>query len=168
MKMMLFTIAVLVLASGAGVFASHARAAENGTPKQTITRYGTLPAYKGPSRFFTGVAWVQPLFEPKGDICPVAGAYVTFEPGARSHWHDHPAGQHLVVTEGIGRTGTEEGKVHEVRAGDVLWCPPGVRHWHGAAPNTSMTHFSFAGTLPDGKNTNWMEPVTDTQYNGGE
>lgn len=165
MKKFAFALAVLIFAS-TGFFASHATAADVGTV-QTITRFGTLPATKGPSEFFTGTAWVQPLFPPKGDICPVTGAYVTFEPGARSHWHNHPAGQHLVVTDGIGLTGTENGQVHEFRAGDVLWCPPGVKHWHGAAPNSSMTHFSFAGTLPDGKNTNWLEPVTDEQYNAG-
>ena len=141
---------------------------ENTQPTQILTRFGTLPAYKGPSQFFTGVAWVQPLFDPKGAISPVTGAYVSFEPGARSHWHDHPAGQHLVVTDGIGLPGAEAGKVHEFHVGDVLWCPPGVKHWHGAALHTSMTHFSFAGTPVDGKNTNWLEPVTDEQYNGGK
>jgi quercetin dioxygenase-like cupin family protein len=149
----------------AGLSGGSAMAAENTQKTQTITRFGTLPAYKGPSQFFTGTAWVQPLFDAKHPLCPVVGAYVTFEPGARSHWHNHPAGQHLVVTEGIGLTGTENGEVQEFRAGDVLWCPPDVKHWHGAAPNASMTHFSFAGTLPDGKNTNWLEPVTDAQYN---
>lgn len=168
MKYFVFTLTALIWAAGAGVFGGQAIAAENGGSAQTITRLGTSPAYKGPGQFFTGTVWVQPLFEPKQPHCPVAGAYVTFEPGARSHWHNHPAGQHLVVTQGIGLTGAEDGAVHEFRAGDVLWCPPGVKHWHGAAPHTSMTHFSFAGTPPDGKNTNWMEPVSDEQYKGGK
>ena len=167
MKKILFAIAVLAFTGVSGMKTEQALAADAAKPTQTITRFGTLPAYKGPSQFFTGVAWVQPLFDAKHPLCPVVGAYVTFEPGARSHWHNHPAGQHLVVTDGIGLTGTDDGKVHEFRVGDVLWCPPDVKHWHGAAPNTSMTHFSFAGTLPDGKNTNWLEPVTDEQYNGG-
>ena len=88
---------------------------------------------------------------------------MTFEPGARSHWHTHPAGQHLVVISGAGLTGTADGHVEEIKAGDVVWCPPQIKHWHGAAPKTAMTHMALTGAL-DGRNVEWMEPVTDEQY----
>ncbi|MDR1872474.1 MAG: cupin domain-containing protein [Deltaproteobacteria bacterium] len=91
---------------------------------------------------------------------------MTFEPQARSHWRAHLTGQRLVVTEGIGLTGTEDGRVIELRAGDTVFRPPGVKHWHGAAPNSAMTHFAFTGTTPDGQNVDWLEPVTDKEYNG--
>jgi quercetin dioxygenase-like cupin family protein len=107
---------------------------------------------------------VDPLF-PANDSAPFSGAYVTFEPGARSAWHIHPAGQHLLVTAGVGRTGEWEGRVDEIKAGDVIWCPPGIKHWHGAAPTTAMTHIAITGRL-DGKSVEWMEKVTDEQYNG--
>jgi quercetin dioxygenase-like cupin family protein len=90
---------------------------------------------------------------------------VTFEPGARSNWHTHPSGQRLLVVSGVGLT-QEWGKaVQEVRAGDMLWCPPGVKHWHGAGPTAAMSHLAITGTTRDGKNVNWMEKVTDEQYN---
>lgn len=90
---------------------------------------------------------------------------VTFEPSARSAWRTHPAGQYLIVTSGIGRTQEWGGPVTEIYAGDVVWCPPGVKHWHGATPGTAMTHLAFTGTMADGKNVTWMEKVTDEQYN---
>lgn len=161
-------ITAALLTSVASIFGGQAMAAKNDNLTQTITRFGTLPSYKGPSQYFTGSVTVQPLFDPKHPDAPVIGAYVTFEPGARSNWHTHPTGQHLVVTEGVGRTGTADGKVEEFKKGDVLWCPVGVKHWHGAAPDQSMTHFALTGTLPDGKNAEWMEPVTDEQYDGGK
>lgn len=136
--------------------------------KQAITRAGTQASMKGPAEFFTGEVTIQPLFGAKQPDAPFGAAYVTFEPGARSHWHTHPIGQHLIVTDGVGRTGTVDGKVAEFKAGDVLWCPKGVKHWHGASPTTPMTHIALTGTLPDGKNVDWMEPVTDEQYNGGK
>lgn len=93
-----------------------------------------------------------------------SGALVTFEPGARSAWHTHPAAQRLYVVSGVGLT-QERGKpVQAIRHGDVVWCPPGVKHWHGASPSTAMTHLAVTGTL-DGKNVNWMEKVSDEQYN---
>jgi quercetin dioxygenase-like cupin family protein len=89
---------------------------------------------------------------------------VTFEPGSRSAWHTHPAGQRLVVKSGVGLT-QEWGKpTQAIRPGDVVWCPPGVKHWHGASPTTAMTHLAVTGT-EDGKNVTWMEKVTDEQYN---
>jgi len=129
---------------------------------QTVTVAGTQPSIKGPAEYFTGTARVDPLFSPK-DTAPVTGAYVTFEPGARSNWHLHPTGQHLIVTSGVGWTQTWDGPKVEIRTGDVVWCPPGVKHWHGATATTAMTHLTLTGTV-DGKNTEWMERVSDEQY----
>lgn len=167
MKRFAFITAALLL-SGASLLGGQAMAADHDKLTQTITRSGALSPYKGPSQFFTGNVTVQPLFDPKHPDAPVSGAFVTFEPGARSNWHTHPAGQHLIVIEGVGRTGTVDGTVEEFKTGDVLWCPAGIKHWHGAAPDQSMTHFTLTGTLPGGKNADWMEPVTDEQYNGGK
>ncbi len=131
---------------------------------QTITRAVSRPSAKGPAEYFTGNVRIDPLFSAK-DSAPFGGAYVTFEPGARSAWHIHPTGQHLLVTAGVGRTGEWDGKVEEIKAGDVIWCPPKLKHWHGASPTTAMTHIAITGTL-DGKNVVWMEKVSDDQYNG--
>lgn len=131
-------------------------------PAQQITRAGTQPAATGPTDYFTGRVRVDPLSAANGDI-NASTAYVTFEPGARSAWHTHPKGQYLVVTAGVGLT-QEWGKpVQEIRPGDVVWCPPGVRHWHGAAPTTAMTHLAVTGAA-DGKSVDWMEKVSDAQY----
>ncbi|MCC3261927.1 cupin domain-containing protein, partial [Paenibacillus polymyxa] len=111
----------------------------------------------------TGRARIDPVWPADKNI-NASGGLVTFEPGARSAWHTHPAGQRLVVTSGVGLT-QEWGKpVQVIRPGDVVWCPPGVKHWHGAAPGTAMTHLAITGTV-DGKNVTWMEKVTDAQYN---
>lgn len=99
------------------------------------------------------------------DIAPYGTAYVTFEPGARSAWHTHPAGQRLVVTAGIGRTAVWGGPVVEIKAGDAVWCPPGVKHWHGAAPDSAMTHLALSG-VRDGRSVEWLEPVSNAQYEG--
>lgn len=139
-------------------------AAEDANPGATITRAGTQTSMNGPEGFFTRLVRVDPLFPVNGDI-NASGAYVTFEPSARSAWHTHPKGQYLVVTAGVGLT-QEWGKpIQELRPGDVLWCPPGVKHWHGAMPNTAMTHLAITGTTADGKNVEWMEKVSDEQYN---
>jgi quercetin dioxygenase-like cupin family protein len=100
---------------------------------------------------------------PAKDTAPFSGAYVTFEPGARSAWHTHPAGQHLIVTSGVGWTQEWDGPTVEIRAGDVVWCPPGVKHWHGASLTTAMTHIALTGTV-GGKNVEWLEKVTEEQY----
>lgn len=130
---------------------------------QQITRAGEqVPTY-GSSDYFSGRVRVDPLFTPNDSI-DASGAYVSFEPGARSAWHTHPAGQRLLVTSGVGLT-QEWGKpVQIIRQGDVVWCPPGVKHWHGAAPNSAMTHLAV-GRSVDGKSVTWMEKVTDEQYN---
>jgi 4-carboxymuconolactone decarboxylase len=132
---------------------------------QQITRAGTQAPTAAPMEHFTGRARVDPLFPPDASI-HAAGAYVTFEPGARSAWHTHPAGQRLVVTSGVGLT-QEWGKdVQQIRPGDVVWCPPGVKHWHGGSPTTTMTHLAVTGSV-DGKSVTWLERVTDEQYNAG-
>ena len=139
-------------------------AAEENKAYQTITRAGIQASYKGPAEYFTGTVRVDPLFS-ANDAAPFSGAYVTFEPGARSAWHIHPTGQRLLVTAGVGRTGEWSGPVEEIKAGDVIWCPPKVKHWHGASPTSSMTHIALTGTA-NGKNVEWLEKVSDEQYNG--
>jgi quercetin dioxygenase-like cupin family protein len=129
---------------------------------QTIARAGSLPSTKGPAEYFTGNVRVNLLFRAK-DTAPYSGGMVTFEPGARSAWHTHPTGQHLIVTSGAGWTQEWGGPVMEIRAGDVVWCPPGIKHWHGATPTTAMTHIALTGTV-NGKNVEWMEKVSDEQY----
>ncbi len=129
---------------------------------QQITRVGSQPSAAGPTDYFTGRVRVDPVW-PADQNINASGGLVTFEPGARSAWHTHPAGQRLVVVSGTGLT-QEWGKpAQEIRPGDVVWCPPGVKHWHGAAPTTAMTHLAVTGMV-DGKNVNWMEKVTDEQY----
>ncbi len=143
--------------------ASSACGAEGSAAAQQITRAGTQAATTGPAEYFTGRVRVDPLFS-ASDTINASAAYVTFEPGARSAWHTHPAGQRLVVVSGVGLT-QEWGKpVQEIRSGDVIVCPPGIKHWHGAAPTTAMTHLAVTGTV-DGRNVTWMEKVSDEQYN---
>jgi quercetin dioxygenase-like cupin family protein len=127
-----------------------------------ITRAGTQSAMQGPAQTFTGTVRINPLF-PENESTPVSGAYVTFEPGARSAWHMHPTGQHLIVTAGVGWIQEAGGPVTEIREGDFVWCPPGVKHWHGASPNSAMTHLALTGTV-NGNSVVWMEKVTDDQY----
>src|SRR5215212_6326214 len=129
-----------------------------------IKRAGSQPSGKGPSEWFTGTVRIDPLFSTEAPA-RVAGAAVTFEPGARTAWHTHPLGQTLIVTAGCGRVQQEGGAIQEIRPGDVVWFPPGLKHWHGAAPTTSMTHIAIAEAL-DGKNVDWLEHVTDEQYQG--
>lgn len=133
---------------------------------QQITRAGTQASATGSTDYFTGRVRVDPL-APAGSDINASIAYVTFEPGARSAWHTHPAGQRLVVTSGVGLT-QEWGKpAQEIRPGDVVWCPPGVKHWHGAAPTSPMTHLAVTGSA-DGKSVTWMEKVTDEQYGAAD
>jgi quercetin dioxygenase-like cupin family protein len=155
-----------------GIGGGYVMATEAGKT-QSITRAGTQAPVKGSAAFFTGNVRVEPLFAPK-EGAAFSGAYVTFEPGARSFWHTHPAGQHLLVTAGVGRTGTWDesgdnpgGKVEEIRAGDVVWCPPGVKHWHGASPTSAMTHIALTGSDANGKNVEWLEAVTEAQFLSG-
>jgi len=130
---------------------------------QQIMRAGSQASSVGPEDHFTGRARVDPLFA-LDDGSNAAGAYVTFEPGARSAWHTHPAGQRLVVTSGTGLTQEWGRPVQEIHPGDVVSCPPGVKHWHGAAPTTAMTHLAVTGSV-DRTTVTWMEKVSDAQYN---
>ena len=127
-----------------------------------VKRIGSQPSGKGSSQYFTGVVRVDPLFDAP-DPARVVGASVTFEAGARTAWHTHPLGQTLIVTAGCGRVQREGGPVEEIRPGDVVWIPPGEKHWHGASPTTAMTHIAIQEKL-DGKTVDWLEPVSDEQY----
>lgn len=127
-----------------------------------ITKAGSTPSTKGPEDWFTGTVPIDPLFNAEAPGRAGAGA-VTFEPGARTAWHTHPAGQALIVVSGFGRVQREDGPVEEIRAGDVVWFPAGEKHWHGAAPDVAMTHIAITETV-DGSNVTWMEKVTDADY----
>ena len=129
-----------------------------------IKRSGSQPSAKGPSDWFTGIVRVDPMFN-EPDPARVVGASVTFEPGARTAWHTHPLGQTLIVVSGLGRAQREGGPVEEIRPGDVIWFAPGEKHWHGASPAAAMTHFAIQERL-DGKTVDWLEKVTDAQYQG--
>jgi quercetin dioxygenase-like cupin family protein len=130
-----------------------------------IKRVGTRPSEKGSAEWFTGAVRLDRLFDAP-DPARVAGASVTFEPGARTAWHTHPLGQTLIVTAGCGRVQRWGGPAEEICPGDVIWISPGEKHWHGAAATTGMTHFAVQEKL-DGKMVDWLEPVSDAQYEGG-
>jgi quercetin dioxygenase-like cupin family protein len=130
-----------------------------------IQRIGTQPSSVGPSEWFTGTVRIDPLFRAP-DPARVAGASVTFEPGARTAWHTHPLGQTLIVTFGCGRAQRWGGPIEEIRPGDVVWFAPGEKHWHGAGPTTAMTHVALQEQL-DGTAVVWLEKVSDEQYQPG-
>ena len=127
-----------------------------------IRRSGTQPSGKGPAEWFTGAVRIDPLFQANAPA-RAAGASVTFEPGARTAWHTHPLGQTLIITAGCGLVQREGGPVEEVRLGDVVWFPPGEKHWHGATATTGMSHLAIQ-EHQDGKSVEWMEKVSDEQY----
>ena len=127
-----------------------------------IKRCGSQASGKGPAEWFTGTVQMVPLNNAP-DPARVIATSVTFEPGARTAWHTHPLGQTLIVTAGCGRAQRWGGSIEEIRPGDVVWIPPGEKHWHGAAPTTAMTHIAIQEQL-DGKAVEWMEHVTDQQY----
>ena len=129
-----------------------------------IKRVGSKPSAKGSSDWFTGTVRIDPLFQAP-DPARVAGASVTFEPGARTAWHTHPLGQTLIVTAGCGRVQRDGGSIEEIRPGDVVQFEPNEKHWHGAASTTAVTHIAIQEAL-DGKVVNWMEKVSDEQYRG--
>jgi quercetin dioxygenase-like cupin family protein len=132
----------------------------------TITRSGSLPARTGPAEWFTGNVRIEPLFDAP-DPARAAGARVTFEPGARTAWHTHPLGQTLIVTAGAGRAQRWGGPIEEIHPGDVIWFPPGEKHWHGASPATAMTHIAIQEKRGGGT-VEWLEHVSDEQYRTGE
>ena len=130
-----------------------------------IDRKAELKTIAGPAEYFTGEVTITGQFQ-RPAPSRVGGAIVRFEPGARTAWHKHPAGQTLIVTEGVGWTQIEGGRVHEFHAGDILWCPPDQKHWHGATPTTAMTHIAIQESV-NGSPVAWMEKVTDEQYLAG-
>jgi quercetin dioxygenase-like cupin family protein len=123
---------------------------------------GSQPSNEGPAEYFTGTVRIDPLFQ-ASQPARVLAVSVTFEPCARTAWHTHPLGQTLIVTAGCGRVQSWGGPIREIRPGDVIWCPPGEKHWHGATPTTAMTHIAILEQL-DGKTVDWMEKVSDEQY----
>ena len=129
-----------------------------------IKPVGSAPSRKVPPESFTGTVWQDPIIEAPAPA-RIRAAWVRFEPSARTAWHSHPLGQTLHVTAGAGRVQTWGGPIQDIRAGDTVWIPPNEKHWHGAAPNTAMTHLAMQEAL-DGKHVTWMEHVTDAQYSG--
>ncbi|HKK08699.1 MAG TPA: cupin domain-containing protein [Gemmatimonadota bacterium] len=129
-----------------------------------IDRLESRPSTPGPEDWFTGDVRIDPLF-PAHEPARAASASVTFEPGARTAWHTHPLGQALIITSGFGRVQREGGPIEEVRPGDVVWFPPDEKHWHGAAPETAMSHIAVQEQL-DGQVVEWLEKVTDEEYEG--
>ncbi len=148
-------------ASGSG-----APSAASGGDSQTIsiTRNGSQPSVKGSAEYFTGAVRIDSRFQ-RNDPARVGGGIVNFEQGARTAWHTHPLGQTLIVTAGAGLIQQWGGPIQEMKQGDVVWVPPGVKHWHGATATTGMSHIAIAERL-DGKTADWMEQVSDEQYNG--
>jgi len=160
LTLMLFLAALVASVAYAG----SGNTLETAEDLQVVYRAGSQQAFKGPEKWFTGDVQVDILF-PANETAHYSGAYVTFQPGARTAWHLHPAGQHMIVTAGVGLTGTRDGKIIRFKAGDTVWCPPGIDHWHGATPDSAMTHLVITGLL-DGENIVWKEKVTDEQYRG--
>ena len=137
-------------------------AQREGSQAISITRSGSQPASKGSAEYFTGSVTIKMLFTAH-EPSRTTGGLVTFQPGARTAWHSHPLGQTLIVTAGIGRIQQWDGPIEEIRQGDVVRIPPGVKHWHGAAPNSAMTHIAIQESL-DGKTADWKEQVNNEQY----
>lgn len=125
---------------------------------------GSVPSRRGPAEWFTGTVWQDPVIEAP-EPARIRANVVSFDPGARTAWHTHPLGQTLYVLSGSGLAQVWGGEVREIRAGDVVWFPPGEKHWHGAGPQTAMTHLALQ-EAQDGKAVEWLEPVTDEQYAG--
>jgi len=145
--------------------AAPGNSSEQGAGQMEISRSNTRQPMEGPPEYFMGRATITTLFNPQGPS-QVGAALVRFEPGARTAWHMHPLGQRLVVTEGTGWTEVEGGPVEEFHAGDVVWCPPNVRHWHGATPTRAMAHIAIQESQ-NGSPVTWMEHVTDEEYRAG-
>ena len=127
-----------------------------------IQRNGSRPSARGPAEYFTGAVRMDMRFS-RAAPARVGGVIVTFEPGARTHWHTHPLGQTVIVTAGLGWAQRQGGPVEEIRPGDIVWFEPGERHWHGATDTTAMTHVAIAESL-DGVSVNWLEPVSEADY----
>jgi len=125
---------------------------------------GSVPSRRAAKEWFTGTVWQDPIVEQTPEPARARASVVRFEPGARTNWHRHPLGQTLYIVSGCGRVQSSGGPVREVRAGDVVWFRPTEKHWHGAGPTTTMVHIAIHEAL-DGKQVEWLEPVTDEQYN---
>jgi 4-carboxymuconolactone decarboxylase len=164
MKLLITTAITLSLLASASAQVNQPGAPSPVQDSQTIkiTRRGSQPSRQGPAENFTGSVRVDPLFQASGPARS-SGSLVTFEPGARTSWHTHPLGQVLIVTAGTGRVQRWGDPVDELQQGDVVWIPPGQKHWHGAAPNSLMAHIAISEAL-DGKAVEWMEKVSDGQY----
>jgi len=161
MNMLVSLASTLIILGGMSIL--HASAAESKEAMQTVIRNEEQVAIQGTDKMFTGYARIDRLY-PANNQMRSNGTCITFEPGARTHWHVHPVGQVLIITSGLGRT-QEWGKpVQEIRPGDVVICPAGVKHWHGASANKSMTQIEINEAQEPGKVVEWMEPVNDEQY----
>ena len=130
--------------------------------RMEIRPCGSQPSRQAPAEYFTGTVWQDPIVATPAPARVVANR-VSFEPGARTNWHTHPLGQTLLVVSGVGRIQTKGGPVREIRPGDVVWIPPGEKHWHGGSPTNGMTHIAMQESQ-DGSHVTWMEPVTDAEY----
>ena len=130
-----------------------------------ITKNGSIPTMKGPTDWFTGDVWVDPLFQQQENITKAAGALVTFSPGARTAWHTHPAGQTIIITSGVGRVQREGGEVQEVTPGDIVYFEPGEKHWHGASAKNTMSHIAIQEEV-NGEVVTWLEHVSDKEFDG--
>ncbi len=152
MKHTIATAILLALIAAAPAYAENTEISPN----------GSRPSVMGPAEYFTGSVIIDPLFGGNDNMHAVGGL-VTFAPGARSAWHTHPAGQILVVTSGTGWVQEEGGEKREIKPGDVIWTPPGVKHWHGATATNAMSHIAITNMV-DGQNITWMEKVSDARY----
>lgn len=148
--------------SSAALLAIAGLSGEASAKEQEVYPAGSLPTFTGPDALFDGQVDVKIAF-PEREGVPFSGAFVTFQPKARTAWHDHPGGQHMVVTKGTAITATRHGQVVQFSEGEAVWCPPGIDHWHGATPDGEMTHFVITGNK-DGQNVNWKDKVTEEQY----
>lgn len=167
MSALLFLVMIGCFVGCAGLDRSSKQTASSNKQRTTamqiqVQHAGDKDSVQGPAEWFTGKVRIDPLFDAKAPS-RVGAASVTFEPGARTAWHTHPLGQHLIVTAGMGWVQEEGGPVREVRPGDVVWFPPGVKHWHGASPASSMTHIAIQESQ-DGSPVKWLEQVTAEQY----
>jgi len=133
-----------------------------GSTKMKITRNSEIPTADAGTEHFTGSVTLEPLFQPQ-DGSRALGATVTFQPSARTDWHTHPLGQVIIVTSGTGLVQSEGGPIKQINPGDVVWCPPGEKHWHGATPNSAMSHIVVV-EQKDGVAANWLEKVSDEEY----
>lgn len=166
MKLLAATVISLSLLASASAQVNQSGAAPATSVQDSqlirITRSGAQPSRQGPAENFTGSVRVDTPFQANAPA-RTSGALVTFQPGARSAWHAHPLGQTLIVTSGVGRVQRWGDPVDEIRQGDVVWIPPGQKHWHGASPTNAMSHIAIVEQL-DGKSTDWMEKVSDAEY----